>query len=925
MQSLFHTHDETEITFLHCPECNGFGFLLGERNVPVPCQACDKKPSVLGVFHNKVLFYGKVFSRRLLAEEKMIEKIHQARIGALSLFAALGLVMLVLQFWDIATSGASWIELLTRQNAPLLIFYLSLFADFYAWYLLSKDRKIPQLIPISIGNENGTAPDTYQQAMAHHQKTAIDVANFLDEKTKEILNTSFLRAVEAHHTTVEPVHIMLELVKTKKVRLIFGRLGISYQSFVDRMENLAQKIPKTQELALLGQNWQKAVVYAFSEAVKKHEGQITVVELFEGVVFSDKYIYDIVYDLGCDLLKLKHVIEWLHSQKMLVERLKQWKTLAAMKPKSFMNRALTARPTPVLNRVSSDWTLTARAGGFYPLVGREEEMNELIRALKESVGSALVIGPSGVGKTLFIQGLAERMAAEDVPEELRDKRLVAIDVAELLAQGRQVGGEALGNAILNEMYRAGNVILVVENIESLFRSDMSGALEVANALATSVGQGFVKIIATTTPENYRTFIESHPGFVRRFKNVVLSEPDFDLSMKIMESRASIFEYQHAVYYTYDALHRTIVLTAKYINDRYLPEKALDILEQAALFAVEARGENTLVEGEDVAEIVSKKVGVPLTSITMNEKQQLLGLEDTLHKRIIGQQQAVEAVANALRRSRERLQNEGKPMANFLFLGPTGVGKTELAKALAENYFGSENAMIRIDMSEYQTTASVFRLVGGPAMLGGNGMGILTEAVRQKPFSLILLDEFEKAHPDVLNVFLQIMDDGRVTDGQGRLIRFHEAIIIATSNAGSKRIYDGMKNHQRIDVIKQDLLENFLPKTFAPELLNRFDEIIVFESLGWEEVEKITELMLKKLGASLEGRGVVFTFSKQAVKELAEMGYDPKNGARPLRRVIQKTVEDALAKQLLLGEIQRGDTILLKTAKTLEVQKQKTFA
>ena len=379
------------------------------------------------------------------------------------------------------------------------------------------------------------------------------------------------------------------------------------------------------------------------------------------------------------------------------------------------------------------------------------------------------------------------------------------------------------------------------------------------------------------------------------------------AIQVLEAKAGGLEYKHRIFFTYDALENAVQLAGKFLHDQRLPESAIAIATEAASFVKNKKGENTLVMGDDVAEIVSGKTGIPTTAISEEESKKLLRLEEEMHKRIIGQDEAVQLVASALRRARAEIRSEDRPIANFLFLGPTGVGKTELAKTIADVYFGSEDRMIRVDMSEYQDKSGIYRLIGQP---GQQGTGILTEAVRQNPFSLILLDEMEKADPDVLNLFLQVFDDGRLTDSVGRVIDFTNTIIIATSNAGTEYVQEQIESGTPLETIRQDLIRVELKKYYRPEFLNRFDGIVLFRSLKREEIKQIAGLMLKSVQKDMEKKGMQLVVEAPALDALADAGYDPEFGARPMRRAIQDLVENKLAELLLAGKLQRRDRIVL---------------
>jgi len=448
-----------------------------------------------------------------------------------------------------------------------------------------------------------------------------------------------------------------------------------------------------------------------------------------------------------------------------------------------------------------------------------------------------------------------------------------------------------------------------------------GSIDLADVLSQALSKNNILCLATTTPPEYKKYIEEKSSLDRVLEKIDVAEVNGNEAIQILESKANSIEYRHQIYFSYDAIEQAVVLADRYLHDRFLPEKAVQIMEEVATRAREQKGKRSLITGNDVAQIISGKTNIPLAEITKEESEKLLNLEDKIHERMIDQEEAVSMVATSLRRARAEMRDMKRPIVNLLFLGPTGVGKTELAKTVAAVYFGNEKNMIRLDMSEYQEQSSLGRLIGAaPGFAGSNTGGYLTEAVRKNPFSLILLDEIEKAHPDILNVFLQVLDDGRLTDSSGRTIDFTSSIIIATSNAGTKIIQDLVKQNIPIEQIRQQLMDGELNKYFRPEFLNRFDGIIVFKPLAMADVEKIAKLMLNKIAKDLEIRGIKLEVAPEALSYLAQAGFDPEFGARPLRRVIQQKVQDQLANYILQGAVGRRDTVRLGAAGGIEIIK-----
>ena len=638
-----------------------------------------------------------------------------------------------------------------------------------------------------------------------------------------------------------------------------------------------------------------------------------------------------------------------------------------------------------LSEFTHDLTADARTGKLDPVIGRDKEIRRVIQILsRRSKNNPCLIGEPGVGKTAIAEGLARKIAAGDVPEKLLDKKLLSLDLTGMVAGAKYRGEfEDRIKKVMQEAKKDGNIILFIDELHTIVGAGSAeGSVDAANILKPALSRGEIQVVGATTLDEYRKYIEKDAALERRFQPVTVGEPSQEATLEILKGLRGKYEQHHGLHISDEALEAAVELSARYINDRFLPDKAIDLMDEAAsrvqmeeeelseelmgleekLNALAADKEAAIaaqdfekaaqlrdtekdyrkqleaerdqrrksnqehrdVTEEDIAAVVSDWTGVPVTRLTEDEGQRLLHMEDTLHKRVVGQDEAVEAVARAIRRGRVGLKDPKRPIGSFLFLGPTGVGKTELCKSLAEAMFGDENAMIRIDMSEYMERHTVSRLVGSPpGYVGHDEGGQLTEKVRRKPYSVVLFDEIEKAHEDVWNILLQILDDGRITDSQGRTVDFKNTVIVMTSNIGAKALTnagaklgtdagekeDGADADKAYEEAKETVMGE-LRRTFRPEFLNRIDDIIVFRALTEQDIEEVARRMLKTVADRMESMGIHLDASDEAVKELAWEGFDPQYGARPLRRAIQSKVEDAVAEKMLDGTLKTGDTAKL---------------
>ncbi|MGE5509205.1 MAG: ATP-dependent Clp protease ATP-binding subunit [Chitinophagales bacterium] len=635
--------------------------------------------------------------------------------------------------------------------------------------------------------------------------------------------------------------------------------------------------------------------------------------------------------------------------------------------------------TPTLDQHGRDLTELARQGKLDPVIGRAIEIERVIQVLsRRTKNNPVLIGEPGVGKTAIVEGLAQKIVAGDVPEVLNGKRVVTLDMGSLVAGSKFRGEfEERLKRVMDEIRNSGDVVLFVDEMHTIIGAGAAeGAIDASNILKPALARGELQTIGATTLDEYRKHVEKDPALERRFQPVMVDEPTVEESLRILEGLRDRYEAHHRVKISDDALEAAVKLADRYVTDRFLPDKAIDVIDEASsrvrlkslvppeeLKEIEQRIEEAHAEKEaaikneeferaaklrdteqklqeelkrkkeewgqkrsrevgqvgpeEVAEIVSSWTGIPVKKLAEEEGQRLLHLEETLHERVIGQDEAIVAVARAIRRARAGLKDPKRPIGSFIFLGPTGVGKTELARALAEAMFGDEDAMIRIDMSEYQERHTVARLIGAPpGYVGYDEGGQLTEKVRRKPYSVVLFDEVEKAHPEVFNVLLQVLEDGRLTDGKGRTVDFRNTILIMTSNVGArelKRTSLGFRSEEKgtmqtYDEMKDHVMEE-LRRTFRPEFLNRVDEIIVFHALSEAEISSIVNILIDRFLRHLKETGVNLEVSDSARKLLGRKGYDPEYGARPLRRAIERMVENPLAEEILQGHFHAGEHIL----------------
>ena len=636
--------------------------------------------------------------------------------------------------------------------------------------------------------------------------------------------------------------------------------------------------------------------------------------------------------------------------------------------------------TPTLNQFGEDITLQAEDGKFDNIIGREKEIERIIQILsRRTKNNPCLIGEPGVGKTAIVEGLAEKVVLGEVPESLKNKRIVSVDISGMVAGAKYRGDfEERIKKALNEVKKVEDVILFIDEIHTIVGAGAAeGAIDAANILKPLLARGEIQLIGATTIEEYRKYIEKDSALERRFSPVDVGEPTEKETIEIIKGIRDKYEAHHNVKITDEAVNSAVTLSVRYITDRFLPDKAIDLIDEAAsqvrmkiftepdeiktleekLEIISKEKEEAIynqefekaaklrdneqqtrekleeeitkwrkaknkditeIGEENIAEIISKWTGIPAQRLTEDENQKLQHLEDKLHERVIGQNEAVEAVAKAIRRGRVGLKDPKRPIGSFLFLGPTGVGKTELSKALSEILFDNENSMIRLDMSEYMEAHSVSKLIGSPpGYIGYDGGGQLTEKIRRKPYSVVLFDEIEKAHTDVMNILLQILEDGHLTDSQGREVDFKNTVIIMTSNLGARHITDkkslgfvNTENDKEYEELKKEVIKE-LKHELRPEFINRIDEIIVFHKLNKQDIENIAQIMLKQVEARLQKQKYIVEIDDEVVKTIIEQGFDSNFGARPLRRTIQNLVEDRISEEILAGNLKKNKKWVLK--------------
>lgn len=885
----------------------------------------DAKSRVLAIFFNRVVSFNFFFKRSLIMLRRSKLKVDKAIDLSAYVFGIAGLLCFI--FWIylninfIILRPETLLFFYKSSNALVLLFLISLIFDMFIIYRVSEKKarmqRIKTLRPLK----------KLDGVLDYKKLPKLDISGSLNDEMTIILENSYLLASKLKQKEVGTIHLFWSLLHSPRISNLLVRLNVDINSLVALLKKYLldqNKIRANGQRTVLSVHVQEILLSAFSDAYSNNQESVSVLNVVLFCYQKNPILQEILYELEISQNKIENAVKWFSINDKMRHDYKIFRKMARLKPSGNMNRSYTAIATPTIDYFSRDMTTMAKYGYFEACVAREKEIKQIFEAFEGGQSGVLLVGHPGVGKKTIIEGLAQLMVKEEVPNFLEDKRLVELDVSRLISGASPVQAQERLLSIINEMQKSKNIILFIENIENIMgiASGSEESLELSEVLAETLSRRGIYCLASVSSENYSRYIEGK-ALASSMAPIKVLEPSKDDAIYMVESKIAWIENKYGVYFDYSSIEETVDMSAKYINDKFLPEKAVDVIKAAAvkMSKLSQKDPNKKVcTKNDIAEVISDITGILVSKVTESEGEKLMNLEQKIHDRMIGQEEAVTAVAGSLRRARAELREGTRPIASFLFLGPTGVGKTELAKTVSDIYFGDERYMIRLDMSEYQLADSVRKMIGD---VGGT-LGYLTEAVRKKPFSLILFDEIEKAHPDILNLFLQILDDGRLTDGQGRTINFTNSIIIATSNAGALFIQQAVKENMEMEIIKQELIDVHLNKIMRPELINRFDGIIVFKPLTLDNILAIAKLMIKKIEKNLVAKGMNLLFEEEGLLKLAKAGYDPKFGARPLRRLLQDKIENEIANLILARKISRRDTIIINKEGNLDVEKAKSL-
>jgi len=741
-----------------------------------------------------------------------------------------------------------------------------------------------------------------------------NIAEALSQESLEIVDDAIRFARENKFAVVEPIILLSSLEQNKDGKYLLLRCGLGIEK--DVSEIIAQavaEVPKQTGQKPVQISPDVALVFdaARQNAIASSRDSVSAGDILVGLVKMSDVFKKLMFEIKIEEGDIKEIVEW-HEE--LLEKIAQFHRSFWTKDyiEGGIGRDWSFGFTPTLNQFGRNLNLQVEGAGAVRVYGRNREIEETERILaKTSQNNVLLIGDHGIGRKTIVKGFATKIVQGKVLVSLRYQQIFQVDTGALLS-GSASSGEVAERVkkVFNEAVRSGNIILFFDNFHALVsRTDGIGQVNTSEIILPYLEAG-VKVIGATTLADYHKNIEANPGVAAAFNRIEVKEPNQIETVEILQEMIPMVEGRDGVFWPYQAVKETVRVADRYIHNEPFPQKAIEIVDEVSV-EVAKRGEK-IVHAKIIDELISKKLEVPVAQAEGEEAKKLLNLEAFLHKRIIGQDEAVKAVSDAMRRARSGIQSKERPIGNFLFLGPTGVGKTEASKALAEAYFGSEKSMTRVDMSEFQEQSSIYRLIGSPPAAGAEGeKGQLTTAVADNPFCLILLDEIEKAHKDIITLFLQVFDDGRLTDGTGKTIDFTNAIIIATSNAGSELIRQNLQKNIHGQEMKKSLLD-YLQKQgiFRPEFLNRFDAVVDFHPLSEVQIRQVAELMLKSLAARMAEKEITVQFTPKAVDKLARAGFDPVYGARPMRRAIQDKVENMLAQKMLSGLVTRGAKVVV---------------
>jgi len=702
------------------------------------------------------------------------------------------------------------------------------------------------------------------------------------------------------------------LEKTKGLEFIFSRDLLDINKIKLLLRNKIREYRQSEQKGLgYTRDYQDTIWEALKIARQRHHAQVVVGDILSALAIFDPVFQKILLDANLKKEDIENLTWWLESLKKRIDEGKRWWDYHNLMKKGTLAKEWTAGYTLTLDKYAVDWTEVAKKEGFPEIIGHHEPIEQAERILaRHEYNNVLLVGEPGVGRKGIVQGLVRRAVLGQSLPDINYKRVVELNLTGLLTMltdPEEV--EASLDKIFQETVAAGNIILVIDEFHNFIGVKPGpGKIDIAGVIAPYLNLPQFQVVAVCSFAGLHKNIEQNPSILNLFEKVEVEEPQEKETMMILENFALILEQKYKIFVSYPALREIVSLSRRYLSSLPFPKKALDLLDEAMIFVKKSTKEKILLPSH-IAQVITQKTQVPVGEIEIKEKEVLLNLEKSIHQRIINQAEAVSEVATALRRARSEVNVRRGPMGTFLFLGPTGVGKTETAKALCQIYFGAENRMIRLDMSEFQEVKDVARLIGGP-----DEEGMLTTAVREAPFSLILLDEIEKAHPNILNLFLQVLDEGFLTDGLGRKVDFKNSIIIATSNAAYQVILEALKTQEEWSGVKQKLLDYIFNKgIFRPEFINRFDAVVVFRPLTKENLLDVAALMLTALKKNLKEKGIDFTITLALKEKIATLGYNPTFGAREMKRVIQDKVENVLAQALLSGELKRGDIVEIDAA------------